>query len=343
MSEYTRYFVAKNQTKREVQNILEEHKIYSIVSSEKRKKAVTEKPSWIVIAAPEFMSLKESFELSETGAWTKLQTLFDTVVALSIEEDRETAELKIAQKDQKPLRMGFGKSSTNISEEIVQRVAEVFEKSADTIKTAWYQGIQKFCKVVEIPYLELLDQNLLFSSIPSGNQHTYSFTDEELVQLEREVSIPSQADRASWVEISPYPFYGKDVNHVYFEGHIVPEADPATFRLEKAFGVDKNHVFYNGVIMPDVDVPTFTTQMPMHFAKDKNRVYYCAQILPDVDLETFEVFPDSAYAQDKNHIYFMNEILNDVDRETFKIASWQEASDKYGKFYYAKRVTRKLT
>lgn len=43
--------------------------------------------------------------------------------------------------------------------------------------------------------------------------------------------------------------WAKDKNNVYFQGRVISEADPKTFRVENKFGRDKRNKFYRGKIV----------------------------------------------------------------------------------------------
>lgn len=43
--------------------------------------------------------------------------------------------------------------------------------------------------------------------------------------------------------------WAKDKENVYFQGNVVYEADPKTFRVENKFGKDKNNRYYRGKVV----------------------------------------------------------------------------------------------
>lgn len=48
--------------------------------------------------------------------------------------------------------------------------------------------------------------------------------------------------------------YAKDGSHVFWEGRIIPEADPPSFQaIDRNFAVDKHNVFYSGDVEEDRD------------------------------------------------------------------------------------------
>ena len=98
------------------------------------------------------------------------------------------------------------------------------------------------------------------------------------------------ADRATFKVVDI--FVGKDKNHVYRFGEILPEADPATYKEDTwGYATDKNHVWYYGDLLPDVDRATFVIDdAESGMAHDKNGPIEAGKRPgADVDDDTTEV------------------------------------------------------
>jgi hypothetical protein len=79
--------------------------------------------------------------------------------------------------------------------------------------------------------------------------------------------------------------YAADKCHVYFQGEVITEADPQTFKLlcsdapYQYYGIDKNYIYYNEKIIEGADVKTFIvvkkkTDKKQYDAYDKNYHYF---------------------------------------------------------------------
>ena len=135
----------------------------------------------------------------------------------------------------------------------------------------------------------------------------------------REVPI---ADYKSYKRLSGN-YYAKDKLHVYkvwanTNGkyiEILNEADPKTFEvIFYRLGKDKNHVFYNGKIIPELNVDSLTvlcqkisdeSTTAYGLMKDHQHVFYQNKKMKGIDAKSFECIqqkPGVLY-QDKNWIY----------------------------------------
>lgn len=130
-------------------------------------------------------------------------------------------------------------------------------------------------------------------------------------------NVIKDADPATFLPIQIYDnLWSKDAKHVYFNGDLIPLADPGTFTaLNGRYGKDKNRGFFMDKIFPNVNITTFTANFQdVWYAKDNNHVYNYGAVIAEADPQTFNVvFPDQncgdncVYrAYDKNHKYDYN-------------------------------------
>ena len=129
---------------------------------------------------------------------------------------------------------------------------------------------------------------------------------------------------------------GKDKSHVYYEGTIIANADPASFGFiedeDADYGPDAkdaSHIFcYSDTSdslchPPRADIDTFSELLDYfdnHYAKDKNHVYVNCSIDPNIDAQDFSVLPYSGdvgdgmgpegplvtYFKNDEGVYFVN-------------------------------------
>lgn len=137
-------------------------------------------------------------------------------------------------------------------------------------------------------------------------------------------------------------YYGKDKEHVYYEGDVIAGADPKSFSVfaeSKQYGKDNKNVYYQKEIFQEVvDVESFVLIDVLAFAaKDKYKVYsllYPKKILEEADPETFK-FINYTYAKDKTNVYnfLYSRIVKKADPETFKNINVLYSKDRYRVFY----------
>lgn len=113
-----------------------------------------------------------------------------------------------------------------------------------------------------------------------------------------------------------YP-YAKDKTNVYYEGIIVPDADPVTFTpltnggaFTHYYGKDAYTVYEGALPIPGLDPntvqilwkPIYEGCDNTHFVKDANNVFYERQVLIGADATTFESLILD-FGRDKNGIW----------------------------------------
>lgn len=178
-----------------------------------------------------------------------------------------------------------------------------------------------------------------------------------------------EADAASFHSLNNW--IGVDKDHVFFEKHLVPGADPATIKADhKPLMHDKNDYYYGATAMHVADMKSFKVvkwieddfyardsryayfdtlrfepdlasfKVKTSFvAVDKNHVYRFGRLLPLADPSTYQEMWDGFYSRDKSHIWFSGTLLEDADYATFTVDGDFEAHDKFGRFNGDKRVT----
>lgn len=83
--------------------------------------------------------------------------------------------------------------------------------------------------------------------------------------------------------------YERDASNVYYDGQLIPGADPKTFKAVGVnYSVDSKNAFFQTRIIPGADVGTFETIHDYGFAKDKYRVYEMDKVIPGADPNTYK-------------------------------------------------------
>lgn len=140
--------------------------------------------------------------------------------------------------------------------------------------------------------------------------------------------------------------YGKDKNHAYLDGLIIPSSDGATFDVIKApYAADKAHVFIRGYQLSDSPT-TFKIIAELEkgtFSTDRKKVFYGSEeFLPGtVDAATFEQMGLGEFFRDKAHVYTPEKMIEGADPETFRALGTNNglyAMDKDSVFYNATEV-----
>lgn len=180
-------------------------------------------------------------------------------------------------------------------------------------------------------------------------------------------SIPG-ADAATFRPLAD-PLYARDHNHIYYEGQVIPGADPTSFeQVGSSYWKDKNRVYFQGAPIPGSrpgsikqlryyewaidernayfhgnpinprDLSTF--QLVNEFwAKDSKQYYFAGagcRPLKNIDYASFTILRDG-WARDRYHIYFEGDVVPGVDLATFKIDGPYIGHDKNELFVNGKR------
>ncbi len=190
----------------------------------------------------------------------------------------------------------------------------------------------------------------------NGDQVYYTYVNEGAGHNRR---VVDSAHARSFVEL-PYPAYGKDDRHVYYQGRVLREADPASFvAIGAFFGKDHNAGFYAGQMIRTArgngfkrlggnysadDRDVFYMTEPLHvcsvtrfriraenhgwWAQDGCGYFFEGKRVPAADPQTFQILGDTPFAKDRRHVFFGARRL-DYDRrgrrrvDTLDAASFQ--------------------
>lgn len=141
-------------------------------------------------------------------------------------------------------------------------------------------------------------------------------------------------DTTTFVQDPKCSLYGKDKNYVYYEGQILPQANPDTFVFlggiptlsgKEGYSKDDKNVFFRNKRLEFADFSTFEVILPVYnfagvydsgYGKDKNQVYNYGSVLP-VDVSSFRIL-GWGYTADKSGIYYEGKPLEGSDRNKYK-------------------------
>ena len=155
--------------------------------------------------------------------------------------------------------------------------------------------------------------------------------------------------------------YAKDKNHAFYEGRIIPNADPSTFEpIAKGYGdlnnyaKDKKNVYWRGKPLTGADAASFVVDKRGLFAHDKAHAYYHDAAHPvetykqnefitvigdsvfagdkkieGADAVSFEIM-GKGYGRDKNAVYSNGRKLPQLDPTTFRFINDYFVADKSG-------------
>jgi hypothetical protein len=152
--------------------------------------------------------------------------------------------------------------------------------------------------------------------------------------------LPIAAHALAPCEHEADAFYGVDRGHVFYEGKVIPGADPASFRplAQFEYGKDKNAVFYQGQQLEGADPRSFRLLLwPREtpsakpgsiclrrppgenfsvYTADTRHVWEQGRPMPDRDPATFTLLP-MGYTKDRNGVYRDDRRMPGLDPRTF--------------------------
>ncbi|WP_221801513.1 DKNYY domain-containing protein [Oceanobacter mangrovi] len=190
-------------------------------------------------------------------------------------------------------------------------------------------------------------------SVSREKYHYYKILPDKVVWVERKAFGSNKnpfdvhlyiADSASFSTMGQ-KYYGKDDKHVYYRGHIIPLADPATFRLlAKNYGADSNRVYIEKKIIEGADpATTVIVQGSKHleYAKDASNVYVNEKPLNPCDLATFRAIEEKSFnwSRDDRCVYYDEHTLPNVDASNFRFVKYKYATDGERVYYADKLLT----
>jgi hypothetical protein len=173
--------------------------------------------------------------------------------------------------------------------------------------------------------------------------------DKSIPSADVDTFQPLQDPFASECPSAP-SFYGKDKNHVYYQGKIIEGADPTTFYIsDRVYTKDKNHAFYgthlisnradafhragtnegseyatdgenyyfDEIVIKGTDLEIFEPGA-YAYARIDNNIYHRGRLIPGVDIKSFiALSPEFEVVKDKNNVFFKEGPINGADAETF--------------------------
>lgn len=118
-------------------------------------------------------------------------------------------------------------------------------------------------------------------------------------------------------------FYASDLDNVYYQYTIIPDADMRTFQYIQrkwAFAVDKNYVYHQGIPLEWLNPNKFYISHMLAF--DKNKIYFVdhdkiAIDITSLDTPTFKELRTKKWEtiyRDKNGFYKLNSTKRDFDK-----------------------------
>ena len=188
-------------------------------------------------------------------------------------------------------------------------------------------------------YLGLGCSPVFYTYVTEGKEVYYGIPGykEDLVKLEK-----ANADK--FVIINPY--FGKDNKNVYYQGGIIKDSDPATFRFlggvstligSTGYSKDKKNVYYLGDIITGADSASFTVLDKVEgYGKDNKNVYFMGKRLDYADSASFKTIGND-YTADKNAVYYKSEKLTGADPAGYTLDGHYLLSS--GSVFYRKEKT----
>ncbi|GAB4008806.1 hypothetical protein GCM10028808_15810 [Spirosoma migulaei] len=156
-------------------------------------------------------------------------------------------------------------------------------------------------------------------------------------------AVIGEADAASFTAINDE--YGKDKNHAFYLGKIIPNSDPITFTYlagsyskDKARGYSRDQVISTDgphfTIVPNPnETATNVSAEGIAYARDSRQVYKDVMPINGADPATFVVVPmfNGYYlTHDSKRVYFQDRPMEGVDGATFRKVSDFNFNDKHG-------------
>jgi hypothetical protein len=145
-----------------------------------------------------------------------------------------------------------------------------------------------------------------------------------------------------------YPIYARDKQQVYFEGTVIADAQPDSFKiLSHGYARDKQHIYFNSlayngnkpvsVVLNNAQPDSFEIINPdesseLIYAHDKQQVYLNGNVLTNAQPDSFEIL-NTGYAHDKQQVYFNGKLLADAQPDSFKIINPEKSGyDSYNSY-----------
>lgn len=145
--------------------------------------------------------------------------------------------------------------------------------------------------------------------------------------------------------------YQKDINHVYYQNHIIPSADPTTFKASPwdsagveplCFAEDKYDFYYCGNPIGVHDRDSFKQYYIGGYLWGCDSSYcYCQNNKSMIrSRESFKVLKSGIYAKDGESVFFLGKIIEGADGKTFRETKLFCGEDKNGKYDMGHRTNQ---
>lgn len=169
----------------------------------------------------------------------------------------------------------------------------------------------------------------------------YLWRDKNHVYAEHETSLRpiAEADPATFRYLGQED-WAADQYHAYYAARRVKHCiRPDTLRLIGAcYAADADHVYWDGKLLRQADPATWQPiDNAAGYSRDQHRIYYCERPLPrSTDTASWQYLAHG-YSRDRNRVYYWEKILPQADP-----ASWQHLHDSFSKdlrhVYYGTRI-----
>lgn len=147
MSEYTNYFATKSVSQVELISKLEESEISSIVEDLEKEN------NWQIFYCP---SSSQDFPV-----WEKIGEKFQKVIELFVEEDRKRWLIKTSLNGELREFKFYSDEKLNFTDDEKKYLSDLFEMEYSQLEEVLAYGkAYEFTKVIGLPYLDIMDQNI---------------------------------------------------------------------------------------------------------------------------------------------------------------------------------------
>lgn len=121
-------------------------------------------------------------------------------------------------------------------------------------------------------------------------------------------------------------YYFHDHVHVFFQDHLIEDADPGSFRvINDCYASDSHGVFHLMHVIEGADPDSFMI-LSEKFTKDSDQVFFEGRLVQQCDPASVEII-GSNFARDKNAVYYLTEPMPTFNRDTFYVLDGDFGSD----------------
>lgn len=148
----------------------------------------------------------------------------------------------------------------------------------------------------------------------------------------RQVTTLKEADPKSFEILSDR--YGKDRNHVYYQGQILKDCDPATLELlgkRDLYCRDAERVYISARTL-STDAPNFAL-VGAGYSKDSGAVYFLDKTVEGADPASWESFQKGPYGRDAESVYHEGSRLPEADPASFEALNYHYGKDGHSVWF----------